>query len=105
MTRKLTTFALATLLFSPLVACSVEQTEEGEMPDVEVQGGDLPAYDVDAPDVDVTTEPTDVTVPDVDVTTEEETIELPEVDVTAPGEAGYEDDDPAADAAADEPQR
>ena len=94
MTRKMTTLALAALLFAPLAACRVEQTEEGEMPDVEVQGGELPAYDVDAPDVDVTMEPTDVTVPDIDVTTEETTIDLPDVDVTTPDDPDYVDDDP-----------
>lgn len=52
-----------------LSACDVEQTEEGEMPDVDVEaeGGNLPEYDVDTPDVDVGTEERTVTVPDVDV--------------------------------------
>jgi hypothetical protein len=50
-------------------ACRVQQTEEGEMPDVDVQteGGKLPEYDVDAADVEVTTEERTVKVPDVDV--------------------------------------
>jgi hypothetical protein len=50
-----------------LVGCEVEQTEEGEMPDVSVEGGNLPEYDVDAPDVDVSTEERTITVPTVDV--------------------------------------
>lgn len=52
-----------------LSACDVEQTEEGEMPDVDVEaeGGNLPEYDVDTPDVDVGTEERTITVPDVDV--------------------------------------
>ena len=55
-------------------ACRVQQTEEGEMPDVDVQteGGNLPEYDVDAADVDVTTEERTVKVPDVDVNMPEE---------------------------------
>jgi hypothetical protein len=54
--------------------CRVQQTEEGEMPDVDVQaeGGKLPEYDVDAADVDVKTEERTVKVPDVDVTMPEE---------------------------------
>ena len=36
-----------------LSGCEVEQTEEGEMPEVDVEGGEMPEYDVDAPDVDV----------------------------------------------------
>lgn len=50
-------------------ACRVRQTQEGKMPDVNVsaEGGQVPKYDVDAPDVDVTTEKREVTVPKVDV--------------------------------------
>lgn len=50
-----------------VTGCDVEQTEEGEMPDVEVQGGNMPEYDVEGPDVDVGTQEKTVTVPDVDV--------------------------------------
>ena len=61
-------------------ACEVEQTQEGEMPevDVNVEGGQLPKFDVDGPDVDVDGEvemkPLKVPVPKVDV------------DVKGPGE-------------------
>jgi hypothetical protein len=48
-------------------ACRVRQTQEGEMPDVEVKGGQVPKYDVDAPDVDVKTEKREVEVPVVEV--------------------------------------
>lgn len=61
-------FFLAPVLAFGLAACSVEQTEEGDMPEVDVQEGQLPEYDVDAPDVDVGTDTTTVVVPDVDVT-------------------------------------
>lgn len=55
-------------------ACRVQQTEEGEMPDVDVsaEGGKVPEYDVDAADVEVKTEERTVKVPDVDVTMPEE---------------------------------
>jgi hypothetical protein len=58
----------------PLAACDIDQTEAGEMPevDVDVRGGELPEYDVDAPEVEVgTTEDTVV-------------IERPTVDVDPP---------------------
>lgn len=55
-----------------LSACEVEKTEEGEMPEVEVEGGELPEYDVEGPDVDVGTEEKTITVPDVDVNLPEE---------------------------------
>lgn len=51
-----------------LGACTAEQTEEGELPNVEVEGGNAPAYDVDAADVDVTTDTQTVVTPDVNVT-------------------------------------
>lgn len=75
---------LAGVLSFAFIGCDIEQTREGEMPNVEVEGGQMPAYDVDAPDVDVTTEQEKVTVPDVDVDMEEKTIEVPKVDVDLP---------------------
>jgi hypothetical protein len=51
-----------------MAGCDVEKTEEGSLPDVEVEGGNMPEYDVDAPEVDVGTKEKTVTVPDVDVT-------------------------------------
>lgn len=58
------------LLIAPMFfmwGCDVDQTQEGEMPDVDVEGGEMPEYDVDAPDVDVGTQEETITVPDVDV--------------------------------------
>lgn len=66
--------------------CEVEQTEEGALPEVDVRGGNLPEYDVDAPDVDVGTREETITVPDVDVDAEERTIRVPDVDVNPPDE-------------------
>lgn len=48
--------------------CTAEQTQEGELPDVDVEGGQVPQYDVDAADVDVTTDTQTVVTPDVEVT-------------------------------------
>lgn len=45
----------------------VRKTQEGEMPDVDVEGGNMPEYDVEGPDVEVGTETKEVTVPTVDV--------------------------------------
>lgn len=55
--------------FVALSACDVEQTKEGELPDVDVSAteGQLPAYDVDTADVNVTTEERTVEVPVVKV--------------------------------------
>ncbi len=52
-----------------LAACDVDQTKEGEMPDVDVNasGGQLPEYNVEGPSVNVGTENKTVQVPTVDV--------------------------------------
>jgi hypothetical protein len=58
-----------------LAACDVDQTEEGEMPEVNVEGGNMPEYDVETADVDVGTEEKTVEVPTIDV-------EVPDADGT-----------------------
>jgi uncharacterized lipoprotein len=68
MKKSIALVAAATLAFG-LAACDVDQTEEGELP--EVEGGNLPEYDVEAPDVEVGTEEVTVDVPTIDVDTED----------------------------------
>jgi len=58
--------AAATMMFA-LSACQVDKTEEGELPEVNVEGGALPAYDVETAEVDVGTETTTVEVPTAEV--------------------------------------
>ncbi len=62
-------FSVAILAGSALslAACDVDQTEEGSMPEVSVEGGNLPEYDVEPVDVQVETGTTTVEVPTVDV--------------------------------------
>ncbi|HUO84813.1 MAG TPA: hypothetical protein VM534_06825 [Thermoanaerobaculia bacterium] len=73
------------LLVVGLIGCEVEQTEEGEMPNIEVEGGKLPEYDVDVPDVDIGTQTTTVEVPTgVEIETTETTVTIPDVDVNPP---------------------
>jgi hypothetical protein len=53
-----------------LTGCRVEKTEEGNLPEVDVQTRgetNLPKYDVDAADVDVGTTETQMTMPTVDI--------------------------------------
>jgi uncharacterized lipoprotein len=52
-----------------LAACDVDQTKNGQMPDVDVNatGGQLPEFNVTTPEVSVGTENRTVQVPDVDV--------------------------------------
>lgn len=67
MLRKFAPIALVGCL--ALAACDVDQTKEGELPDVDVNasGGQLPEFDVDAPEVNVGTENKTVQVPTIDV--------------------------------------
>lgn len=61
----------------------IDQTKETKLPEVAVEGGQAPAFDVDTAKVDVGTRSTDVKVPtvDVDVGTTKEEIKVPTVDV------------------------
>lgn len=64
------TVATIGMLGLGLGACTVEQTEEGNLPEYEVEQteeGNLPEYDVDAADVEITTEQRTITVPDIDI--------------------------------------
>ena len=73
--KKTTVLAFALTSALALTACEVDKTQEGELPDVDVaaEGGEMPAYDVETADVDVSTETVPVAVPDVDVDMPEET--------------------------------
>lgn len=50
-----------------LVGCDVDQTEETELPEVEMREGNMPEFDVETADVDVGTEEKTVEVPTMDV--------------------------------------
>lgn len=45
----------------------LKKVEDGRAPSVNVKGGEMPKYDVDGPDVDVDTKTVEMKVPDVDV--------------------------------------
>lgn len=50
----------------------VDQTQDGSLPEVEVTGGELPEYDVEAGDVDVGTTEVTTTLPTIDIESPEE---------------------------------
>ena len=75
------TITLAFTGLAALAACDVDQTQEGELPEVNVSGGQLPEYDVDST---------------LEVGTKEEQVEVPKIEtettnVTVPT-IGIEDD-------------
>jgi hypothetical protein len=63
------TFLLAAAGGLALGACDVDQTKNGQLPDVDVNvsGGQAPEFDVTTPEVNVGMENKTVQVPDVDV--------------------------------------
>lgn len=66
MSKKLFSMATAITFMFALGACDVDQTEEGQLPDIEVEDeGQLPAYDVEPAEVEITEDT--VTVPDIDI--------------------------------------
>lgn len=72
----LTGLVAATATVLTFTSCEVKKTQEGEMPEVKVEGGQVPAYDVEGPDIKVEEKkieiPDSITVPDVDIITPEE---------------------------------
>lgn len=63
------TLLLAAASSLGLAACDVDQTQNAQLPDVDINatGGQAPEFDVTGPDVNVGMENTVVQVPDVDV--------------------------------------
>ena len=61
----------------------VRQTQTAKLPEVSVQGGQAPKFDVDAAKVDVGTKETSIPVPKVE--TKQEAITVPTVSVDKPG--------------------
>jgi hypothetical protein len=59
----------------------INQTKDAKLPEVAVQGGQAPAFDVDTAKVNVGTKETSVEVPKVEVGTTKTDVELPTVDV------------------------
>jgi len=60
---------------------NINQTKETKLPEVAVQGGQAPAFDVDTAKVNVGTKETSVDVPKVEVGSTKAKVELPTVDV------------------------
>lgn len=65
--KRIAAAAFAASLALGAAACDVDQTEEAELPEVDVEGGNMPEYDVETADVDVGTKEVTVDVPEVDV--------------------------------------
>lgn len=82
--RHLRLLCFSVALASLGAGCDIDQTKEGKLPEVEVNEGQVPEYDVETPDVDVHTESREVEVPEVELKSEKKQIEVPDVDVDLP---------------------
>jgi len=72
--KKAAFVAVALTSMFALSACDVEKTQEGEMPKVEVtsEGGQLPKYDVETPEVEMGTETRTIEVPTAEIKSADE---------------------------------
>lgn len=82
--RKVLPLSLIMLLV-PLASCQIEKEQAARLPEVNIEPGRLPEYDIKGPDVNVGVTKRTVTVPKVIVVQEQETIEVPYIDVDLPG--------------------
>ncbi|PHR12774.1 MAG: hypothetical protein COA40_07800 [Aequorivita sp.] len=73
-------------------SCNIDKKGKTELPevDVDVEEGNLPEFDVNWADVDVSTATKTVEVPKVVVVMEEEKVEVPTINVDMPNEEEYE---------------
>ena len=65
--RWMTMLPVLALAIAP-VACTAEVEDEGELPEVNVEGGEAPEIDVNPAEVNISTDTQTVITPDVDVT-------------------------------------
>ena len=91
MKRIILPIGLALTLFT---SCDINKKDSAELPevdvDVETEAGELPEYDIEWADVDISTKTETVEVPKVVVVMEEEEVEVPTIDVDMPDEENVE---------------
>ncbi len=68
MDKRILTAVMSLGLVLTAAACNVEKTEDGEAPEVNVEAGKMPEYDVQTPKVEMGTDTHTVITPDVKVT-------------------------------------
>ncbi len=73
------------VLAASLASCQIEKEQAARLPEVNIEPGRLPEYDIKGPDVKVGVTKRTVTVPKVIVVQEEQTVEVPYIDVDLPG--------------------
>lgn len=66
--KRLWSAALLPVVALTLASCRVSKTADGEAPDIDVDAGKLPEYDVDPARIEISKDTKQVVVPKVDVT-------------------------------------
>lgn len=79
-----------TLLLLLFTGCEIEKVKDGELPEVNIESGDLPKYDVRVADVDIGMREKTIKVPKVTVEMEETVVKVPYIDMDVPGEESDE---------------
>lgn len=92
-TIRMTRVLALLLALGGMAACTAEQTQPAEAPDVDVDvdPGRWPEFNVNWADVDVGTTERTITVPVVTVTKEERQVSVPFIDINPPGDAEREE--------------
>lgn len=69
-------------------SCTVEKTEEGKMPevDVQVESGETPKYKIDWAKVDISTRTKTIEVPKVVIVTEKRQVKVPYIEINGSGD-------------------
>lgn len=80
--------AAAVVIAAGIYMIDIDQTQEAQLPDVNVtvEDGQLPAFDAEVGSVSVQQEEMSVEVPDVDVTMEERRVTVPTLEVSPPSD-------------------
>ena len=81
--------AVAAVAFTVYMV-DIDQTEEARLPEVTVEGGNLPEFEAETGSIEMGSTQETVTVPDVDidVDTEQAEVTLPTIDVNPPADDG-----------------
>ena len=66
----------------------IDQTEEARLPEVTIEGGNMPEFEATTGPIELGTTQETVTVPDIDIDTEQAEITLPTSDVNPPANDG-----------------
>ncbi|UWR20941.1 hypothetical protein [Sulfitobacter sp. S190] len=80
----------AVVIAAGVYMIDIDQTQEARLPDVniDVEEGQMPAFDAEVGEINLTQEEVTVETPDIDVTMEESTFTVPGIDIQPPQNDG-----------------